>query len=116
MTGRVLVASVGAVVVLCVLGLAQLHGGTPQSPAQSADGDAVASSAADGEPAALTPHRHTLRDVEAFWMAPSGSDVRGVLLLFHGCTHRGVDWFQLPEDSRIVRAALRCGSVWRGVV
>ena len=30
----------------------------------------------------------------------------GIVLLFHGCTHNGIDWFELPEEKRIVKFLL----------
>jgi hypothetical protein len=35
----------------------------------------------------------------------------GIVLLFHGCTHDGIDWFELPEERRIVRFLLYKGFV-----
>ena len=34
---------------------------------------------------------------------------KGVVILLHGCTHDGSDWFTLPEERRIVRLLLASG-------
>ena len=34
---------------------------------------------------------------------------KGLVLLLHGCTHDGSDWFTLPEERRIVRLLLASG-------
>jgi hypothetical protein len=47
------------------------------------------------------------------WMLPAlpkltdQRSIRTVLLLFHGCTHHGMDWFTYPEERIVVNAALR---------
>ena len=34
---------------------------------------------------------------------------KALVLLFHGCSHRGMDWWELPEDRRIIRLLLAMG-------
>jgi hypothetical protein len=34
------------------------------------------------------------------------NNIHDILLLFHGCTHGAEDWFELPEERRIVKHAL----------
>jgi hypothetical protein len=52
----------------------------------------------------LDPKRLYVDKVELFVQKPR--TVEGVVLLFHGCNHDGIDWFQLPEDRKIVRYLL----------
>lgn len=44
------------------------------------------------------------------WQPPEGRPV-GILLLFHGCTHRASHFFKLPEERIIVNKALQLGLV-----
>lgn len=40
-----------------------------------------------------------------FWRFPpnfSSNNLKGIVLLFHGCTHDGDDWFRLCEDRKII--------------
>jgi len=47
---------------------------------------------------------------EVLWkFVAEGARERGLMLLFHGCSHRGKDWFVLPEERAVVRAHLRAG-------
>lgn len=64
----------------------------------------------------LIPATGVFADVEVAWMIPtppkgSFGKVRRlmttVLLLFHGCTHEGKDWFNYPEERVLVQAALQ---------
>ena len=34
---------------------------------------------------------------------------KALVLLFHGCSHRGLDWWELPEDRRILRLLIASG-------
>lgn len=57
--------------------------------------------------------------VEVLWQRPSGK-VNAVLLMLHGCSHQGTDWWPknscsrcvgLPEELRISETALRRGHI-----
>ena len=37
------------------------------------------------------------------------TEEKGLVMLFHGCSHTAADWFELPEDRRIVRLLLASG-------
>ena len=39
----------------------------------------------------------------------NNSDVRGLLVLFHGCSHSGFSWFSLPEGRRVIKHSLYAG-------
>jgi hypothetical protein len=49
-------------------------------------------------------------DVQYFYQIPNVVVV-GTVLLFHGCNHDGIDWFELPEEKRIVKYLLQTGFV-----
>lgn len=65
----------------------------------------------------IKPQTGVFQNVEVAWRIPplpklvDQRTIRRVLLLFHGCTHRGLDWFTFPEESILVQAALRLGYV-----
>jgi len=46
---------------------------------------------------------------EVVWQKPVPGPPVGLLLLFHGCTHRASHFFQLPEERIIVSKALQLG-------
>ena len=64
----------------------------------------------------LHPEEIVINDVLIHYQMPSsGSDysrattstkIKGIVLLFHGCNRKGIDWFQLPEEQTIVRYLL----------
>jgi len=67
----------------------------------------------------LKPTYETLgKDAEVVWQKPAGA-VKGVLLVFHGCSHSATDWWPksaacpkcigLPEEVNITRVALHRG-------
>jgi dienelactone hydrolase len=60
----------------------------------------------------IDPARERIGDVDIYWHAPPGMHGRpphSVLLVFHGCGHGAKDWFELPEERRIVKWALWTG-------
>lgn len=85
--------------------------GSVRGDSAVAAGVAAAAAAADS----LTPQMATFDNVDVAWLVPplpNLSDARSmkhVLLLFHGCTHKGLDWFTFPEERIVVQAALRLG-------
>ena len=50
-----------------------------------------------------------IEGVQTFWK--NIPNPKGILFLFHGCSHDGHNWFQLPEEVRMVRAAVRRGLI-----
>ena len=50
-------------------------------------------------------------DIELFVQQPSQQLPLGMLWLFHGCNHNGEDWFTLPAERKVLRAALQRGLV-----
>jgi hypothetical protein len=71
----------------------------PQSPSASTDTHV------------LPFNRMTDQEVDVLWAVPSETDapLRGALLLFHGCSHDGSVWFTNPEETIVVRFALKQG-------
>ena len=52
--------------------------------------------------------RNMINDVEILSLFPSSNtnDIKGVVLLLHGCGHDGMDWFLYPEEQIIVNHIL----------
>ena len=82
--------------------------------------DSSSLSTTDDHVISLHPVEMTMNDVQLHYQFPpssapssitSSSRINGVVLLFHGCNHDGIDWFQLPEDQAIVRYLLSKGNV-----
>jgi hypothetical protein len=58
----------------------------------------------------LKPINETISSVDVHWQAPErGTEIKGVLYVFHGCNHDGEDWFYLPEDMIVTYTALQAG-------
>jgi len=58
----------------------------------------------------LVPETLLVGSYKVFYMLPSsGQKVKGILLHFHACGHRGADFFILPEDRIIAYEALQRG-------
>lgn len=58
----------------------------------------------------LVPKASLVGSYKVFYMLPSsGQKVKGILLHFHACGHRGADFFVLPEDRIIAYEALQRG-------
>uniref|UniRef100_A0A7S2R7F6 Uncharacterized protein n=1 Tax=Eucampia antarctica TaxID=49252 RepID=A0A7S2R7F6_9STRA len=60
----------------------------------------------------LTPQVLTIGSYKVFYMLPYNtkkSGIKGILVHFHACGHRGADLFILPEDRIIVHEALERG-------
>lgn len=53
----------------------------------------------------LHPQTITIDNVEMFLQVPPQPPV-GIVLLFHGCDHGGMDWFTLPEERAILKFLL----------
>jgi hypothetical protein len=66
-------------------------------------------------PSKATASESEENEVEYFYQFPNYSTknvvVVGTVLLFHGCNHDGIDWFELPEEKRIVKYLLQKGFV-----
>ena len=55
-------------------------------------------------------HDDNVGGMQVHWaVPPGGAPLQGIMVLFHGCTHAGEDWFALPEELRIVNAVLSRG-------
>ena len=60
----------------------------------------------------LHPEEIVINDVLIHYQMPpsdtstTSTNINGIVLLFHGCNRRGIDWFQLPEEQTIVRYLL----------
>eukprot|EP00823_Brevimastigomonas_motovehiculus_P002645 TRINITY_DN1593_c1_g1_i1.p1 TRINITY_DN1593_c1_g1~~TRINITY_DN1593_c1_g1_i1.p1 ORF type:complete len:334 (+),score=47.81 TRINITY_DN1593_c1_g1_i1:39-1040(+) len=49
----------------------------------------------------------TKEQSELVWQLPKARPIDGLLLLFHGCSHSAIDFFQQPEDRYILKQALK---------
>eukprot|EP01103_Thecamoeba_quadrilineata_P003022 TRINITY_DN12857_c0_g1_i1.p1 TRINITY_DN12857_c0_g1~~TRINITY_DN12857_c0_g1_i1.p1 ORF type:complete len:360 (+),score=30.25 TRINITY_DN12857_c0_g1_i1:63-1082(+) len=54
----------------------------------------------------LRPHEGEFSHVPAFWLFPNG-ETRGLVALFHGCTHGGESWFLLPEHVAVTESLIK---------
>jgi hypothetical protein len=61
------------------------------------------------ESVVLLPERLIIDNTQIFLQLPNNQAPQGIVLLFHGCQHGGMDWFQLPEEQRIVKFLLAQG-------
>ena len=112
-------AVVTAVACLLLLGLAShLYSGGVASRSLANTHDLHASpveAPVQASPDPLKPRRDEFGGVVVHWLLPTlpkltdERTIRHVLLLFHGCTHQGLDWFTFPEERIVVQAALRLG-------
>jgi len=51
--------------------------------------------------------RHSIQgtSVDIFWY--DVTNPQGILFLFHGCSHKGEDWFTLPEETHFITTAIQ---------
>ncbi|KAI2497722.1 hypothetical protein MHU86_16764 [Fragilaria crotonensis] len=60
----------------------------------------------------LRPQASLIGSTELFYLLPLqdiNHKVKGILVFFHGCNHGGQDFFYLPEDRLVAKAALDRG-------